>query len=100
MKSFIKIILILLFISSLLLTACRKYLRGTTEKSHDGRTYLMVTDDNGGACSQIKVDGNPWKARLNEKGEITPGVHIIECGGEIEFFIPEGTVFKFDYWGP
>lgn len=75
------------------------HLRGDVSKSPDGKTYLIVADDNGG-CGQILVDGKPWQFRIGERGPISAGTHKIECSGEIGFIIPEGTVFKFNYWGP
>jgi len=41
-----------------------------------------------------------WSHSIGEAGLITPGHHKIQCGGWIEFDIPEGVVFHFDYWGP
>jgi hypothetical protein len=76
------------------------HLRGSVEKSSDGKTYLVVADNNGGQCGPLKVDGKVWAHRINEAGLIEPGIHTIECGGEISFAIPAGVVFKFDYWGP
>jgi hypothetical protein len=77
------------------------HLRGSAEPSPDGKTYLMIVDDNGGeACEDFIVDGKVWPHSLNEKGEIDPGIHTIECGGSIEFAIPRGVIFSFDYWGP
>jgi hypothetical protein len=77
-----------------------RQLRGTTSASPDGKTYLAVIDDNGGACGPILVDGAVWPHPIGEPGPIDPGVHKIACGGEIEFTIPAKTVFRFDYWGP
>ncbi len=75
-------------------------LRGTTSASPDGKTYLAVVDNNGGACGLIQVDGQPWPHPIGEPGRIEPGVHRISCGSDIEFEIPQGVVFRFDYWGP
>jgi len=76
-------------------------LRGTSVRSKDGHTYLVVDDANGGAaCERVRVDGRPWPHPLHRPGKIRPGMHVIECGGEIEFEIRRGTVFHFDYWGP
>jgi hypothetical protein len=57
-----------------------EHLRGRAEPSADGRTYLVIDDDNGGTCGPMFVD----------------------CGqdGSIEFEVPPGTTFHFDYWGP
>jgi hypothetical protein len=82
-------------------TACSKrHLRGTTEPSRDGHTYLVVDDDNGSACGPLRVDGQPWTHPLHTRGLVTPGIHSIACGTEIEFEIPDTTIFHFDYWGP
>jgi len=75
-------------------------LRGSTSLSHDGYTYLAVMDDNGGKCGPIKVDGKVWPHSLGQTGRVESGSHTIECGGSIQFDIPKGVVFKFDYWGP
>lgn len=76
------------------------YLRGKVSPSADGKTYLAVIDDNGGACGAILVDAEPWPHAIGERGEVRPGLHTIECGKEISFEIPAGVVFEFDYWGP
>jgi len=92
-----------LFLSLLcagLLAGCGDgHLRGSVQPSQDGKTYLAVVDD-GGNCGGIKVDGKPWAHPIGSPGRIAPGIHTIECGGEIEFEIPAGVVFSFDYWGP
>lgn len=75
-------------------------LRGTWHKSKDGKTYLDVVDDNGGDCGGIRVDGKPWTHRIGEAALIDPGTHTINCSGDIEFSIPSGSVYKFNYWGP
>ena len=75
-------------------------LRGSSTASPDGKTYLVVADDNGGHCGPIKVDGKPWPYAIGKAGRIDPGSHTIECGGAITFNIGSGVVFKFDYWGP
>lgn len=76
------------------------YLRGSVKESPDGGTYLAVVDDNGGQCSPIKVDGVEWTRKLGEAAPVSPGIHTIECGGEIQFEVPKGVLFEFDYWGP
>jgi len=76
------------------------HLRGSVASSNDGGTYLVVADDNGGACGPLSLDGKPWPHAIGERGRVSPGRHRIECGGSIEFDIPEGVVFTFDYWGP
>ena len=75
-------------------------LRGTWSRSKDGRTYLAVIDDNGGGCGPIKVDGKVWPHKIGEAGQISPGTHTINCGGDIQFEIGPGVVYKFNYWGP
>ncbi len=77
-------------------------LRGHSLPSADGRTYLVVDDNNGGECGPILVDGEDWPAKLHEAGLIAPGVHAISCGDQagISFEIQPGTTFHFDYWGP
>lgn len=92
---------IVLLIALGLVTGCGDgYLRGSVESSPDGKTYLAVADDSDGNCRPIYVDGVEWSYAIGEKAEIEPGVHTIHCGLEIEFEIPEGVVFNFDYWGP
>ena len=76
------------------------YLRGSVTQSSDGKTYLAVVDDNGGKCGPIIVDGKLWPYKIGEAGPIAPGSHKIECGGWVNFKIPQGVVFRFDYWGP
>jgi hypothetical protein len=75
-------------------------LRGSVSQSSDGGTYLAVVDANGGACGPLLLDGKPWPYKVGETGPVSPGRHRIECGSLIEFDIPQGVVFKFDYWGP
>lgn len=75
-------------------------LRGRAVVSPDGETYLVVDDDNGGGCGPIRVDGKVWKYPIGSPGPIAAGNHVIACGGEIEFVVPTGKTFHFDYWGP
>lgn len=74
------------------------HLRGSVEPSHDGGTYLVVAEGNN--CDQIKIDGAKWPHAIGESGAVGPGVHTIDCNGEIRFTIPAGNTFKFNYWGP
>jgi hypothetical protein len=74
-------------------------IRGSTEPSANGKTYLVVTDDNGGSCD-LQVDGKDWPHAIGEPGLIAPGEHTIECYGELSFTVPDGMVYSFDYWGP
>ncbi len=73
-------------------------LRGKVYKSKNKSTYLVIQDD----CNknQLFVDGKLWPKQTNELGEITPGFHKITGCGEVSIEIKEGTIFKFDYWGP
>jgi hypothetical protein len=92
---------LLLLSLAIALSACDDGdLRGAVTKSSDGKTYLAVVDDNGGGCGPIIVDGKVWPHKIGEAGPINPGRHKIECGGWIEFDIPQGVIFRFDYWGP
>ena len=77
-------------------------LRGKSIPSPDGKTYLVVEDDNGGQCGSIKVDGLVWSTALHKPGPITPGMHEISCGDDsgIGFKVQPGMTFHFDYWGP
>jgi len=84
---------------------CGSPLRGDAESSSDGRTYLLIQDDNGGLCGSILVDGEIWPHEIGVMGVIEPGLHTLGCGsladpGEVEVVVPEGVVFSFDYWGP
>ena len=76
------------------------HLRGAVEPSKDGKTYFGVIDDNGGQCGPLLLDGEPWLKPIGEIAKIEPGHHEIHCGASIGFIIPEGVVYKFDYWGP
>jgi hypothetical protein len=92
---------LLLTMTTAFIASCSGHLqRGSAAPSPDGKTYLAVMDDNGGACGPIKVDGHVWTHRIGEAAPIEPGTHTIECGASIAFEIPQGTVFKFNYWGP
>lgn len=82
-------------------SGCRaRELRGYSDPSRDGRTFLVVDDDNGGHCGPILVDGQRWPHRIHALGAIAPGDHVIACGGQIQFRISRGSTFHFDYWGP
>lgn len=83
--------------------ACsNRNLRGHQVPSSDGLTYLVVDDDNGGKCGEIRLDGDRWKAPLHQPGEISPGEHRLSCGEGpgVAFEVREGATFHFDYWGP
>ena len=75
-------------------------LRGRYKESSDGKTYLVIEDNNGGQCGPLLVDNNEWPHSLNEKGRVDPGEHSIECGTSMEVLIKEGTTYYFNYWGP
>ncbi len=75
-------------------------LRGCAVATQDGRTYLVVDDDNGGKCGPLLVDGQPWPYAIHAPGEISAGAHTIECGADVEIDVPAGTTYHFDYWGP
>lgn len=88
-------------LASVTLAGCEDgHLRGSVTPSKDGKTYLAVMDDNGGVCGPIHLDGKPWPYEKGRPGPVSAGRHRIECGGVIEFEIPQGVVFNFDYWGP
>ena len=92
---------IILFLAALVLIGCDDgYLRGEVTPSDDGKTYLSIINDNGGQCGPIYVDGKVWPHAIGKEAAITPGIHTIECGSKMEFEIPKGVIFKFDYWGP
>jgi len=75
-------------------------LRGRYKLSGDGKTYLVIEDDNGGECGPLYVDKEEWPHGINEKGEVQPGNHGVECGTGIEILVKEGVTYYFDYWGP
>ena len=75
-------------------------LRGRYKASPDGKTYLVIEDDNGGACAPLLVNKKEWPHELNSTGEVAPGEHTIECGSGISVKVHEGTTFYFNYWGP
>lgn len=81
-------------------------LRGWWRKSHDGKSYLVVNDPDGGNCPPIYVDGLPVSAGVGERIEIEPGEHKITCRIEsdkrqgVGFFVESGVEYHFDYWGP
>ena len=96
-----RIVNIIICLSSLYLSGCDDgYLRGSVSPSEDGKTYLSIIDNNGGQCGPIYVDGKVWPHKISKEALIAPGTHTIECGTKIEFEIPKGVLFKFDYWGP
>ena len=90
----------LLLITVLLVGCGREYLRGSVSASADNKTYLIISDNNGGHCGDIFVDGKIWKHKLDNAGLILAGDHTIKCGFSVKIFIPQGVIFNFDYWGP
>jgi hypothetical protein len=95
-----KRIIPLIFGFSLISCGDDGHLRGAVEPSEDSKTYFGVIDDNGDQCGPLLLDGKPWKMPPGEVAPIEPGTHEIKCGTSITFTIPEGVVYKFDYWGP
>ena len=96
-------LLIVAFAALLFIGCPRGDLRGSAVASPDGGTYLVIDDDNGGACGAIMVDGKVWPRPLDQPHPISPGVHHIQCGeddGLTQFTVEAGTVFHFAYWGP
>ncbi len=75
-------------------------LRGSYERSSDGKTYLAILDNNGGGCGPIFLDGEEWRHPIGQAAQIEPGQHTISCGGDIGFTVPAGVIYRFDYWGP
>ena len=103
LSSPIRLLVLPLLLCALVLQSCTKTnLRGHEVSSADGGTYLVVDDDNGGACGPIRVDGRDWPQPLNQPHPISPGTHSIACGdGDgLQFTVAAGTTFHFDYWGP
>jgi hypothetical protein len=90
----------LLLLAATLISCHETPLRGDSERSPDGKTYLAIMDRNN--CSQLQVDGKDWPWQEGVRRPVSPGTHQISCGGEspIEFTVREGETFNFDYWGP
>jgi hypothetical protein len=80
----------------------KRELRGKSVHSSDGKTYLVIDDDNRGVCGPIEIDDQEWPHPIHEAGEVKAGLHYISCGHatKIEFKIEPGSTFHFDYWGP
>ena len=95
-------ILLLLFLFLGGVGCFREDLRGDSTRSPDGKTYLIIEDDNGGQCGPMKVDDRVWLHAINEPGPIAPGVHQVACGdsGTVQIQVREGMTYHFDYWGP
>tara|TARA_Y100001968_G_scaffold768_1_gene595 strand:- start:187 stop:528 length:342 start_codon:yes stop_codon:yes gene_type:complete len=75
-------------------------LRGRYKASPDGKTYLVIEDDNGGKCGPLIVNGKQWPHSLYEKGQVEPGEVSIECGTWMSVNVRARTIYYFDYWGP
>lgn len=74
------------------------HLRGNAVASPDGKSYLVLVDNEKLNC---KVDKKVWPYRPGEKGLITSGGHSVECSSdEVQIDIPAGSIFYLDYWGP
>lgn len=82
-------------------TGCQeRELRSYNEPTKNGQTFLSIDDDNGGGCGPMLVDGRRWPYPIHTPGRISPGRHVVECGGSIEVRVRQGTTLHFDYWGP
>ena len=91
-------ILILLIAFALGSACASRDLRGWWKSSPDGKTYLVIEDDNGGrSCT---FDGQPWPHSKGQRAEIEPGEHKLGCQAEVGFSVKAGMEFHFDYWGP
>jgi hypothetical protein len=75
-------------------------LRGSSIPSPDGRTYLVIADDNGGQCGPLTVDRAPWPHAVGALGAVKPGDHLVACGSEVAIRVDSGQTFRLDYWGP
>jgi hypothetical protein len=84
----------------LLNAACSQITRGSEINSADGKTYLVVAELDGPACTTVYLDGKPWPHAVGVAGAIEPGEHEIKCAAPIHFIVRPGTVFRFKYWGP
>jgi len=93
--------LLSIIIFSFLVFGCAEYeLRGKVTQSEDGKTYLVVLDDNGGKCGPITLNGVLWPYPLGVAGKVKPGGKILKCGATIGFDVRKGTTFHVTYWGP
>jgi hypothetical protein len=99
--------ILLLPILAVCLSGCPKKsnadLRGHWAPSPDGKSYLIVDDDNGGACGPLAVDGKAWPHDIHRAGAIKPGIHALSCGRQqpgVQFEVPNGAIYHFEYWGP
>lgn len=96
-------VLVICFVAYRISLPKNRNLRGSYLPSDDQRTYLVIVDDNGGACEPLLIDRAAWLHSKGERGPISPGDHLIQCGSDdsgMSFTVPQGTIFSFDYWGP
>jgi hypothetical protein len=76
-------------------------LRGWWRSSHDGKTYLVIEDTDGGSANNpCTLDGRPWPYAVGELAEIEPGCHELACPAKVSFCVKPGVEYHFDYWGP
>ncbi len=81
-------------------------LRGWWADSDDGQTYFVLEDTNSENCPPVFIDSKEVVTAIGSKVHISAGNHSITCGkaGEIdqgvEFTVPPGVIYHFDYWGP
>jgi hypothetical protein len=93
--------LVRIAVTLLVITACGAHdLRGESSPSPDGKTYLIIADDNGGKCGPLLVDGAVWPHTINSPGEVRPCRHVIACGTDISVQVDSMTTYRFTYWGP
>lgn len=87
-----------------LVGACtHRDIRGSSSPSPDGKTYLVIDDDNGGHCGGLLIDDNAWQHALHAAGQVQPGVHQVACGepsNGLAVRVDSGTTYHFNYWGP
>jgi len=88
-----------ILIITLFFHCTEKNLRGKPLPSKDGKTYLIIENDDGGECT-LFLDGRKWNYPKNKPGLVSPGKHVLKCWIDVTFLIEEGTTFHFDYWGP
>lgn len=93
---------LVLLLSAILLGCSNRDLRGWWKPSDDGKTYLVVEDDDSGrsADSRCTLDGRPWPHPVGQRGDIERGKHELGCPAKIGFAVKAGDEYHFDYWGP